>query len=124
MKLALPATFLAAMVTCMLVFAPTPAAAQIGPGYPASDRCLALAELADFQVPLPPACFLRHAGYDCEPEQNPPEGWLRKDGYCDQANKVPIMSLTRPGDQGCAIKVRHGHAVCRKPHRPKPWLLD
>jgi hypothetical protein len=42
---------------------------------------------------LPPVRTWHHAGYWCEPEQNPPEGWLRPGGFCEAARQTAKASL-------------------------------
>ena len=72
-----------------------------GNGFPASELCLQF--LADqgidpdegaFFGRLPSVCYWRYAGYPCEPENNPPEGWLRPGGYCDK-NSLPRFDQLR-----------------------------
>lgn len=46
---------------------------------------------------LPPVSTWHHAGYWCEPEQNPPEGWTRFGGFCQQIAFPDRMSLMFTG---------------------------
>jgi hypothetical protein len=47
---------------------------------------------------LPPVRTWRHSTFYCEAEQNPPEGWLRPGGYCDQV--LTMRSLLYSGTKG------------------------
>lgn len=68
-------------------------------GYEPDPECLAFfgdrPDAAE-RFPRLSQCVTRYAGFDCEPEQNPPEGWLRPGGYCDQVRLAPHKSLVTP----------------------------
>ena len=75
-----------------------------GNGFPASELCLQF--LADqgidpdegaFFGRLPSVCYWRYAGFPCEPENNPPEGWLRPGGYCDKIRSPASISYDFDG---------------------------
>jgi hypothetical protein len=70
-----------------------------GNGFPASELCLQFLEARGidpeggaFFSRLPSVCYWRYAGYPCEPEQNPPEGWLRPGAYCDKIKSPSTIS--------------------------------
>lgn len=67
---------------------------------PRQERCLtwqAENGRPDRFARLPSFCLWHHAGYWCEPEQNPPEGWLRPNGFCALAALTAKASLIYTG---------------------------
>lgn len=132
-KLLLFAVAMVALALPASMITTTPAPAQ---SIPIDDRYPDLAEycsavLAGEIEPegplfgrLPSVCFWHYLGWDCEPEQYPPDGWLRVGGYCDQAKERRSLTFD-PDDDPPPVKCP------RKPvmalgviYEPEPCYTD
>ena len=75
-----------------------------GEPYPPDPECVAFfTGRGDGTIPqpfdrLPNICQWRYAGFPCEPENNPPEGWLTPGGYCDKIRNPQSISPPGSGD--------------------------
>lgn len=76
--------------------------------YPPDPECVAFfTGRDDGTIPqpfarLPNICQWRYAGFPCEPENDPPEGWLAPGGYCDTIRNP--QSISPPGTSDTPVK--------------------
>ena len=105
MKLLAYAVLLVISIFIVSVLASGPAAAQVMPDELTDDDIFydeepLIIDEASLDVPSQPIAD-RTYGTECDPANNPPEGWLRPGGYCAQAQS--LLSLTwRPANQHLA----------------------